>query len=595
MTQSSVTMKAIHGMLIGGTVLLLFPPMDRIVAGASPQRGTVADATRPSTVSTIADEYVREYTGEFPEAAGLAGLAGADQGRLSDRSTSARRAWEVRQDAWLARLAAVDQSTLLGTPEWVIYGQLREKLESDRLLRVCQRDLWNVNQMNGWQVQLPRVAERQPLGSPAERERALTRWRTFPRYIDVEIANLAEGGRRGYLAPRQIVRLVIDQLDQILSAPVGDSAFFPPAARSGPPELQTAWATLVRETINPAIKRYRDYLANQYTGIAREALGVLANPNGHACYDASFRSYTTLTRSAKETSDLGATRVSQFDAEAKRIAREGFGTDDLEVVARRVNSDTARRFPSRDDHLAFARDAVERGARAIPRLFGRLPQARVAVEPFPAYLERTASAQYRAAPADGSRSAIYQINLYKSEEQLRANAEITAFHETFPGHHLQVGISYELPVGHPVGRLTGNSAFAEGWARYAEGVAEELGLYSEDYARISRRRWPGRGMVVDPGIHLFGWKRDQAVSYMMAGSRTKEEAERLVDRIAVLPAQLTSYDTGGLEFERLREHARSALGARFDVRAFHDQVLSVGLVPFPMLQSIVDAWIAKPR
>jgi uncharacterized protein (DUF885 family) len=462
------------------------PPGDSII-GTSAQRGTVADATRPSTVSTIADEYVREYTGAFPEAAERAGLTGADQGRLSDRSSGARRAWEGRQDAFLARLAAVDQSTLLGTPEWVIYGQLRERLEADRLLRVCQSDLWNVNQMFGWQVELPRVAERQPLGSPAERERALTRWRTFPRYIDVEIANLAEGGRRGYLAPRQIVRLVIEQLDQILSAPVGDSAFFPQAARKGSPELQTMWATVVRETINPAIKKYRDYLANEYTGIAREALGVSANPNGRDCYDASFRSYTTLTRSAKETSDLGATRMSQFTEEAKRIARDRFGTDDLDVVDRRVQRDPARRFTSRDDKLAFARDAVERGARAAPRLFGRLPQTRVVVEPFPAYLERTASDQYRAAPADGSRPAIYQINLYKPEDQLRANAERTAFHETFPGHHVQVGIANELPAAHPVGRLTFNSAFGEGWANYAEGVAEELGLYSEDYARILRR------------------------------------------------------------------------------------------------------------
>jgi uncharacterized protein (DUF885 family) len=583
-------------MLIGGTALLLFPHVDRIVAGASAQRGTVADATRPSTVLTIADEYMREYTGAFPEAAELAGLAGADQGRLSDRSTGARRAWEVRQDAWLARLAAVDQSTLLGTPEWVIYGQLRERLESDRLLRVCQRDLWNVNQMNGWQVQLPRVAERQPLGSPAERERALTRWRTFPRYIDVEIANLAEGGRRGYLAPRQIVRLVIEQLDQILSAPVGDSTFFPQAARSGPPELQTVWATLVRETINPAIKRYRDYLANEYTCIAREALGISANPNGIACYDASFRSYTTVTRSAKETSNLGAQRVNRFGDEAKRIARERFGTDDLDALARRLDGDKSQHFTSREDMLAFSRDAVARGAKAAPQLFGRLPRAQVVVEPFPTYMERTASDAYRAAPLDGSRPAVYQINLYKPEDKLRADVERTAFHETFPGHHLQVGTTNELPGGHSVGRLTGNSAFAEGWARYAEGVAEELGLYTEDYARISRRRWPGRGMVVDPGIHVFGWTREQAVSYILAGALgTRELAERAVDRIAVWPAQLTSYDTGALEFTALRERSRAALGTRFDVRAFHDEVLSVGPIPFPMLRSVVDAWIGKQR
>ena len=493
-------------------------------------------------VVSIADEYVRDYTGAFPEQADLAGFPDVDHDKLSDRSSPARQAWEAKQDVWLLRLSSIDEATLLGASEWFLYGQLREKLESDRLLRICQRDLWNVNQIAGWQVSLPRVAERQLLGSPAEQERALRRWRTLPRYIDVEIANLREGVRRGYLAPRRIAQLVVDQLDQILAAPVEDSPFFPAAVRSAAPEVRTLWTTLIRDTVNPAVRRYRDYLAGEYARVARESLAVSANPDGRECYDAAFRSYTTMKRSAKETSDLGATRVSRFGEEARRIARERFHTDDLDLIASQVKGDTARRFISRDDKLAFARDTVDRGDKAARRAFGHVPQARVVVEPFPSYLERTASDAYRRAPADRSRPAVYQINLYKAEEQLRADAERTAFHETFPGHHLQIGIADELPAGHPVARLIGNSAFTEGWARYAEGLAEELGLYSEDYARISRRRWPGRGMVVDPGIHVFGWTREQAVSYIMAGAiGTKEDAERLVDRIAAQPAQLTSY------------------------------------------------------
>ena len=154
--------------------------------------------------------------------------------------------------------------------------------------------------MDGWQVQLPRVIERQPLATSVEREQALARWRSFPRYIDTEIAKLREGARAGYTAPKQITRLVIDQLDQILSAAPDESPFFAAAARSGAADLRTTWTALVRDTIHPAITRYRDYLAREYMDVAREAIGVSANPNGRDCYDVSFWSYTTLTRSAKD-------------------------------------------------------------------------------------------------------------------------------------------------------------------------------------------------------------------------------------------------------------------------------------------------------
>jgi uncharacterized protein (DUF885 family) len=468
-------------------------------------------------------------------------------------------------------------------------------LEADRELRVCRFELWSVNQMDGWQIRLPRVVERQPLGTADEQQAAVRRWRAFPQYIDVEIQNLQEGLRLGYSAPRRIAQLVVTQLDEILAAPVEQSPFFPAAASNGSPGLGDTWRAMVAETIHPAIKRYRDYLATTYAEKARGALGVSANPDGRACYDASFRSYTTLMRTAQETSDRGAARVSQFNQEARQIARERFGTDDLDALAQRIQADRSRHFSSRDEMLTFANDAVGRAEKAVPRLFGRMPRATVRVEPYPAYMEATASDSYQAAPPDGSRPGTYRINLRSPEQQLRADQERTSFHETFPGHHLQVSIANELPSAHLVGRLTGNSAFGEGWARYAENIAEELGLYTEEYARISRRRWPGRGMVVDPGIHLFGWTRERAVAYMMEGGRERDNAELLVDRIMVLPAQLTAYDTGGLEFEALRSASRVALSDRFDVKGFHDAVLSVGRVPFPMLRRVVNQWVSSQR
>ena len=555
--------------------------------------------TRPVPVAgsatAIADEYVSAYVRAFPDTAAVQGLPGADHGRFQDRSTNAVKEWAREQDAFLVRLQALAEPPASDVASWVVYGQLKERLEADRGLRVCRFELWSVNQMDGWQIRLPRVMEQQPLATADEQQAAVRRWRAFPQYVDVEIQNLQEGLRLGYSAPRRIAQLVVTQLDQLLAAPVEQSPFFPAAARDKSPELDATWRAMVAETINPAIKRYRDHLATTYAQKARVALGVSANPDGRACYDASFRSYTTLTRTARETSDRGAERVRQFHQEAKQIARQRFGTDDLDALARRIQADRSRHFSSRDEMLTFARDAVARGEKAVPQLFGRMPRATVRVEPYPAYMEATASDSYQAAPPDGSRPGIYRINLRSPKEQLKADQERTSFHETFPGHHLQVGLATELPSAHLVGRLTGNSAFGEGWARYAENIAEELGLYTEEYARISRRRWPGRGMVVDPGIHLFGWTRERAVAYMIEGGQKRDDAELLVDRIMVWPAQLTAYDTGGLEFEALRSAGRAALNDRFDIKAFHDAVLSVGRVPFPMLRTVVNEWVSSRR
>jgi uncharacterized protein (DUF885 family) len=226
----------------------------------------------------------------------------------------------------------------------------------------------------------------------------------------------------------------------------------------------------------------------------------------------------------------------------------------------------------------------------------RRPQADIAVEPYPEFLEREASDSYWPAAEDGSRPAKYMITLHEFGEVTRSNAEITAFHESYPGHHLQLGLARERSAAHPITRLVGNSGFAEGWARYAEALAEEMGLYSSDYARANRRLWPSRGMVVDPGIHLYGWTREQATSYMAESGRFPPEiAASAVDRIAMWPGQLTAYDTGALEFFALREQAEAALGERFDIREFHDALLGNGTVTLPMLREQMQAWLEAKK
>ncbi len=199
-------------------------------------------------------------------------------------------------------------------------------------------------------------------------------------------------------------------------------------------------------------------------------------------------------------------------------------------------------------------------------------------------------------PAGEGRPGVYFVSLLKPGGTARSEAEVAAFHETWPGHHLQIAYAQRLRGLHPVTRLAFNSGFVEGWARYAEQLAEEAGLYRAELAKIQRRAWPGRGLVVDPGIHAMGWTRAQAIAFMVESGRFDEQAaDANVDRIAALPGQLTSYDSGAQELFALRREAEAALGARFDLRRFDDALLDHGTLPLPMVRARIARWLDGER
>jgi len=553
--------------------------------------GAAADSVA-ARVTAMADEYVREFKAANPEIALASGFSDVKPERFTDNSLAALAAWRRREDAWAAEMDRIDARSLWGRPEWVTFGYLRETVDASRQARVCRMELWGVNHMSGWQTSMSDAAGQEHVGTPEARARALRRWADLPRYIDTEITNLREGVRQGYTAPKRLVELVIPQLDAYLTTP-DSSPLAGPMRRDSSPEFRAAYAALLRDRIDPAVKRYRDYLANEYMAQARTAAGVSANPNGRACWEAAFRQYTSLNRSPEETSRLGEATVARYERESVEIGRRTFGTADIASLRRRIDEDPRNHFTSRDELLAFTRENIRHAREVAPRWFNHLPASDVVVEPIAAFIEATASSNYQPAPQDGSRPAVFNLSLRNAERQQRGTAEVTAFHETYPGHHLQIGAAQGIGSLHPVSQLAMSGAFVEGWARYAEALSEEMGLYSP-VGRITRRLWPAHGMVVDPGIHLFGWTRERAMAYVSNGS-TGSRGGAMVDRIIAWPAQLTSYDTGGLEIFALRERAQRELGPRFDLKAFHDAVLGNGAVTLPMLREQVDRWIAAQK
>jgi uncharacterized protein (DUF885 family) len=575
-------------------ILLLSSPPASVGQAEQPADGEAGWAG--SVVTRLADAYVAEFVRRFPDSAELSGLAVARHDGLTDNSLAALREWQALEDGWAQELERLDAAVLRGRPEWITHGFLKEAVESSRRTRVCRYELWPVNQLSGWQSYFAQLESVQPVGTETARAEALARWSQVPRYLETEVRNLQEGVRLGYTTPQSNVKLVIRQLAELLAKPVEQWPLFGPASRDDSAVFKAEWKKLLSERIAPAVERYHAYLRDQYLPGARESIAITAIPDGAACYQASFRAYTTIERPAAETYELGRRRVEQNLGAALEIGRKSLKADDLHSLVASINADRANHFSSREELLAFAQASVARARERLPAWFSRRPQADIAVEPYPEFLEREASDSYWPAAEDGSRPAKYMITLHEFGEVTRSNAEITAFHESYPGHHLQLGLARERPAAHPITRLVGNSGFAEGWARYAEALAEEMGLYSSDYARANRRLWPSRGMVVDPGIHLYGWTREQATSYMAESGRFPPEiAASAVDRIAMWPGQLTAYDTGALEFFALREQAEAALGERFDIREFHDALLGNGTVTLPMLREQMQAWLEAKK
>ena len=403
------------------------------------KEGLPSTEAATARVNTLADEYIKEALARFPEQAAGLGLPDTAPDRLTDNSLEALHAWQQIEDRWAAELSLIDAPILWGRQEWLTYGYLREIVEASRGARIARTELWPVNHMSGWQAGYAQLAAIQPVGTPEKRSQCLARWRMLPRYIDTEVANLREGLRLGYTAPKLTVRLVIGQLDVLLALPIESSPFFSPAERDATPEFREAWQKLLTDGINPAIRRYRDFLDKEYLAGAREAIGVSALPNGREIYRALFRSTTSLDRPAEETFRLGQEAVGRYEAEAAAIGKEIAGTSELAAIRAKMTSDPGNFFKDRADLLAFSRDAVERARRAMPQWFLTIPKADVIVDPIPAFLEQTASSGYEAAAADGSRPGTYRINLYQAEKQMRSAMEVTAFHETYPGHHFQIG------------------------------------------------------------------------------------------------------------------------------------------------------------
>jgi uncharacterized protein (DUF885 family) len=567
---------------------------------AACDRSTSAPVPEPADarVRALADAYLDGFFERNPDQVTLYGVPGRRHDALPDNSLDALRAWHAKEDGWLDQAKKIDPAQITSGPLRATYAIVREALESSAAARVCRLELWTVSQfVNGWQVQDGYTVTIQPIGTDQARKDALARWSRLPKYVDTEIANLREGLKAGYSAPKGNVRIVIDQMNSLIATPTAESPFDSPSVRDKTPEFANQFDVLVREQIVPAFARYRDFLRAEYLPAAREAIGVSANPNGAACYDTSVRYHSSLPTPASEVHAIGLREVEHLDAEMKVIGAAVFGTGDVPAILQRARTEKQYRFKSSEDLIARSQAALARAKARMHDSFGLLPKADVVIERYPKFREKNGPNEYNPPAEDGSRPAVFLINAYEAEKRSRVEAESTAFHETIPGHHLQIAIALERKEIHPIGRYLGNSGYTEGWALYAERLADEMKLFSTDFDRLgmlSSQALRASRLVVDSGIHTLGWTRQQAIDFMLAHTaEDPAEVTSEVDRYIIYPGQATAYMLGKLEISKARDEAQQRMGQRFDLRKFHDQVLEDGAVPVSFLHGKISAWAAK--
>ena len=570
-------------------------PGSREPASSAPAPEASAAATPRERALAVADALVDDALAHRPASVARLRPPGARHDALPDASLAHEAQRDAREDAWLAELRALDRSELAASDARIAYELARSWLEARTAQRVCRGELWGVSQMGGWHVDLADAALAQPVETPELRAQALARWAQLPRYVEQQNAALREGISRGYVAPRLVVDHVLAQLATLLASPDDALPYASPAFRSDDAAFRAEYLALVAHAVRPALARHHAFLRDEYARYARSNIAASESPGGRACYEAALLFSTTLAISPEEVHARGLAAVEEVEREMAAIAERSFRGMTVREMLEAIRSDAKYAYRDEAHLMSVGQAAMDRAWAALPRAFERLPRARARLEPIPAFQARTAAAHYLQAALDGSSLAAYRVRTFEPAKQSVASGESVAFHEVVPGHHLQIALANENEALPRIARLLFRSGFTEGWALYAERLADELGLYTDDVARLgmlNARAFRAVRMVVDTGMHALGWSRERAIAFMREHTALPDsQIAQEIDRYIARPAQATSYLLGYQEIVALRSAAEQRLGALFDVRAFHEVVLGSGSTTLPLLRDRVEAWV----
>ena len=525
------------------------------------------------------------------------GVPGYDD-QLSDASLQGIEKHRGLAKSFLARADAIAIEGLTSR-ERITRSILIHELTGGVEGAVCKGELWMVDHLWGPQVWFLNLGTQTRVKTEDDEDNYLSRLSKFGTYVDQKIAGLRVGLEQGLVAPKLNIERSLRQLEELAALSTDDFVLLQAAA--GIPEARRAQfrkaiAAEVDETVRPAYRRYTAFLTDELLPRARDAVGVGALPLGAPCYAALIRSHTSRDDTPQQLHDLGLSEMTRIRGEMEALSAKLFPGKPLEQVLPMLRDDPVYGFTSRDEVEAAAVTAVKRAESKLAEAFSVLPQAPVEVQRLEAHAEKDSPmAYYRNPSSDGEQPGTYYVNTYLPEKRPRYTAEVLAFHEAVPGHHLQIAIAMEVPELPEFQKHAGTTAFTEGWGLYSERLSQEMGLYTGDMdllGMLSFDAWRAARLVVDTGMHSLGWTRQQAIDYMAANTAsTLPDIENEVDRYITWPAQALAYKVGQIEILRLREKARRQLGDKFDLREFHKRVLQHGAVPLGVLAEEIDRWI----
>lgn len=426
----------------------------------------------------------------------------------------------------------------------------------------------------------------------------LLRLAQVPRYLAQAEQRLHRGREAGLTPVAHLVDMAVGQIDRFLAASPSPLAIEPPSGWDGADAWRARLAAVLERDVVPAFRAHRAALVSDALPTARRdtEAGLVHLPGGLERYRRLVRVHTTTDRTPEDLHETGLAVVAGIHEEFATLGSELFGLSAVPEIFARLQADPELRWTSSQEILDAAETAVRRAENVSVDWFGRVPQAVCTLEAIPELeAEGAAPAYYMPPSLDGARPGTYYTNVNNPTERTSFDLESVAFHEAVPGHHFQLSLALELPDLPVIRRLTLFTAYAEGWGLYSERLADEMGLYSSQLQRmgmLSADVWRAARLVVDTGLHAFGWSRQQAIDYMLAATPVAPiDVASEVDRYIALPGQALSYMTGRLEIERLRASASEALGADFDVRGFHDAVLGSGALPLSVLGDVIHAWV----
>ncbi|MGI8671887.1 MAG: DUF885 domain-containing protein [Luteitalea sp.] len=568
----------------------------------APGRSGTESADAPGRLQALFDQEWEWRLREHPVFASSVGDHRYDD-RLSQESSADHTRRAADTTSFLETLAGIDRAAL-SEPHQIsrdmFDAELRDRLTSFKF----KEYLRPINADSGFHSSFALLPQIQRLEQPADVDRYLARLRAFPAYLDQHIARMREGLASGLTVPRVALAGVDAAVAPLMPTDPEQSPLYVPF-RTLPatlPELERlrlrhAGRAAIAEAVTPAYARFRTFLTDEYIPGARDSLAASALPDGTAYYDYLVKHFTTLDLTADQVHATGLAQVAEIRAEMERVMRETGFTGDFAAFLQLLRTDP-RFYPRTGEQLLMEASYIAKRMDAkLPSLFGRLPRQPYGVAPVPDYLApKYTAGRYNGNPPDGTQPGYYWVNTYALPTRALYNLEALTLHEAVPGHHLQIALANEAGDVPKFRKFSYISAFGEGWGLYAEWLGVEAGFYTDPYSnfgRLTYAMWRAARLVVDTGLHVKGWTRQQAIDYLSSNTALSlHECTTETDRYISWPGQALSYKIGELKIRELRQRAERTLGARFDVRRFHDAVLANGSVPLPVLERQVDAFIA---